>query len=88
MKRGRLALAAGCLILPPVLLLGTMPSLRWTISAATSSPEAAERWRHVREGSPIVVACDLPALLEEAGFTDIQVEMTPTFLTRTTCRKP
>ena len=38
--------------------------------------------------SPAFVACDLPGLLEEAGFKDVQVESTPTFLTRTTCRKP
>ena len=38
--------------------------------------------------SPAFVACDLPALLEEAGFTDIEVGMTPTFLSLTTCRKP
>jgi hypothetical protein len=38
--------------------------------------------------SPAFVACDLPALLEAAGFVDIEVSPTPTFLSRTIARRP
>jgi len=38
--------------------------------------------------SPDFVASDLPAMLEAAGFVDIDVSPTPTFLSRTVARKP
>ena len=38
--------------------------------------------------SPAFVASDLPALLKSAGFIDIEVSPTPTFLSRTIARKP